>query len=163
MSAATTDLRRQTIDVDGVATNYWETGAGAPLVLIHGGGAGADAWGNWAGCLPVFGERFRAIAYDMIGFGATTAPDAGFVYSQAARVEHLRGFLDALGLDRVAIAGNSMGGATALGLAMRHPERVERLVLMGSAGLTREFSRSCGPSSTTASPAWTACGRSPVL
>jgi 2-hydroxy-6-oxo-6-(2'-aminophenyl)hexa-2,4-dienoate hydrolase len=140
MSASTSALSQGTIDVAGAATNYWQTGEGPPLVLIHGGGAGADAWGNWAGCLPTFGQRFRAIAYDVIGFGRTTAPETGFVYSQPARVEHLRGFLDALGLDRVAIAGNSMGGATALGLAMRYPERVERLVLMGSAGLTREFS-----------------------
>lgn len=128
------------VDAGGVRTRYWEAGRGEPLVLLHGGGAGADAYGNWAGCVPLLSPRFRTIAYDMVGFGRSQPADAGFVYSQDARTRHLLAFLDALGLERAALAGNSMGGATALGLAMRHPERVSRLVLMGSGGLTQEFS-----------------------
>lgn len=133
-------LHEELVDAGGIRTHYWETGRGEPLVLIHGGGAGADAYANWAGCLPLFARRFRTIAYDMVGFGRSQPLEPGFVYSQEARVRHLRTFLDALGLERVALVGNSMGGATALGLAMQQPQRVSGLVLMGSAGLTQEFS-----------------------
>lgn len=133
-------LREALLDADGIRTHFWETGEGAPLVLIHGGGAGADAYGNWAGCLPLFAPRFRTIAYDMVGFGRSEALEPGFVYSQEARIRHLRSFLDVMGLERVALIGNSMGGATALGLAMQDPERVSRLILMGSGGLTHDFS-----------------------
>jgi 2-hydroxy-6-oxo-6-(2'-aminophenyl)hexa-2,4-dienoate hydrolase len=133
-------LREALLDAGGIRTHFWETGEGEPLILIHGGGAGADAYGNWAGCLPVFAPRFRTIAYDMVGFGRSEALEPGFVYSQEARVRHLRSFLDVMRLDRVSLVGNSMGGATALGLAMQAPERVSRLILMGSGGLTQEFS-----------------------
>jgi 2-hydroxy-6-oxo-6-(2'-aminophenyl)hexa-2,4-dienoate hydrolase len=129
------------VDARGVRTHYLEAGHGAPssvpLVLIHGGGAGADSVGNWGHTIPQFAHWFRTIALDMIGFGGSDKPDpAAFEYSQAARVAHLRDFLDALEIERAAFIGNSMGGCTALGLAVERPERVERLVLMGSAGLT---------------------------
>ncbi|KBZ69288.1 hypothetical protein K875_00003 [Mycobacterium [tuberculosis] TKK-01-0051] len=128
------------VDAGRVTTRYWETGAGEPLVLIHGGGAGADAWGNWAPSLSAYAERFRTMAYDMVGFGKSRVADENFEYSQQSRIDHLAAFLDALGLDRVSLIGNSMGGATALGLAMTQPLRINRLVLMGSAGLNRRFS-----------------------
>lgn len=133
-------LREALIDTGGIRTHFWETGQGEPLVLIHGGGAGADAYGNWAECLEIFAPRFRTIAYDMVGFGRSEPLEPGFVFSQEARTQQLRSFLDVMGLDRMALVGNSMGGATALGLAMQQPERVSRLVLMGSGGLTHEFS-----------------------
>jgi len=124
------------VDAGGLRTHYLEAGAGAPLVLIHGGGAGADSLGNWQGSMPLLARHFRVLALDMVGFGDTAKPDpAGFDYSQAARVEHLRAFLAALDIERASFIGNSMGGATALGLAAENPARVERLVLMGSAGL----------------------------
>jgi 2-hydroxy-6-oxo-6-(2'-aminophenyl)hexa-2,4-dienoate hydrolase len=125
------------VDAAGVRTHYLEAGKGAPLVLIHGGGAGADCIGNWRSTLPAFAAHFRVLALDMVGFGGTDKPDpSGFEYSQAARVKHLRDFLDALAIPRASFIGNSMGGCTALGLAVESPARVERLVLMGSAGLT---------------------------
>jgi len=125
------------IDAGGVRTHYLEAGQGRPLVLIHGGGAGADSEGNWRGTIPAFARHYRVIALDMVGFGGTAKPDpAGFAYSQAARVAHLADFVDALGLERAAFIGNSMGGCTALGLAVEQPGRVAQLVLMGSAGLT---------------------------
>ena len=133
------------VDAGGLRTHYLEAGTGAagtgkqgapPLVLIHGGGAGADSVGNWASTIPAFARHFRVLALDMVGFGGSGKPDpAGFEYSQAARVAHLRAFLDALKIERAAFIGNSMGGCTALGLAVESPQRVSRLVLMGSAGL----------------------------
>lgn len=124
------------VDVDGIRTHYLDIGRGDPLILIHGGGAGADCWGNWRGCLDAYSKHFRVLAYDMPGFGRTDKPSPEtYEYTQENRNSHLRGFIDALGLDTVRVIGNSMGGATALGLAITSPERVKKLVLMGSAGL----------------------------
>jgi 2-hydroxy-6-oxo-6-(2'-aminophenyl)hexa-2,4-dienoate hydrolase len=74
----------------------------------------------------------------MVGFGGTDCPDpATTTYSQDARNEHLVAFLDAMGFDKACLVGNSMGGGTSLGVAMSAPHRVRRLVLMGSAGLSK--------------------------
>jgi len=76
------------IDVDGIKTCYIEAGEGEPLVLIHGGGAGANGYGNWFACLPLFAKSFRTIAVDMVGFGLTDSPDpSDFEYSQRARYD----------------------------------------------------------------------------
>lgn len=130
----------RTADAGGISTHYLEAGSGPPLILIHGGGAGADSRSNWLATISVFASRFRVIAMDMVGFGDTAKPDfTVFTYSQQARIEHLRSFLDALDIRRASFIGNSMGGATALGFASENPERVERLILMGSAGLNTEL------------------------
>lgn len=123
-----------TVTVDQVATNYHDAGGGPPVLLIHGSGPGVSAWANWRGVLPALAATGRrAIAPDIVGFGYTERPP-GFSFDRESWVGHLVGFLDALGLDRVSIIGNSFGGALALWLATRHPQRVDRLVLMGSAG-----------------------------
>lgn len=117
-------------------THYIEQGSGEPVILVHGGGAGADSASNWTGCLPFFAARKRAIALDMVGFGHSDAPDpAAFTYSMDTRTAQLIAFIEALGLEKVSLVGNSMGGAASLGVAMQRPDLVENLVLMGSAGL----------------------------
>jgi 2-hydroxymuconate-semialdehyde hydrolase len=78
------------------------------------------------------------IAPDVLGFGYTERP-AGVRYDVETWLAHLIGFLDALRLPTVSVVGNSFGGALALHLASRHPERVERLVLMGSVGVPFEI------------------------
>jgi 2-hydroxy-6-oxo-6-(2'-aminophenyl)hexa-2,4-dienoate hydrolase len=124
------------VDAGGIRTHYLEAGAGPPLVLIHGGGAGADSYGNWRDCIPIFAANFRVIAPDMIGFGKTDKPaPAGYAYDQPGRNAHMIAFLDALGLSNALLVGNSMGGATAIGVTLERPDLVVRLVLMGSAGL----------------------------
>ncbi|MFC5139115.1 alpha/beta fold hydrolase [Actinomycetospora rhizophila] len=117
----------------GVLTNYHDHGAGEPVLLIHGSGPGVSAWANWRGVIPQLAARRRVLAPDIIGFGYTERPDH-FAFTRENWVEHLIGFLDALELERVSIVGNSFGGALGLWLASRYPNRVERLVLMGSAG-----------------------------
>lgn len=136
------------IDAAGVRTHYLR--AGDPdlptTVLIHGGGAGADARGNWSTVIPLLSDDFHVIAYDMPGFGDTDKPDpARFDYSQGARNRHLAAFVEALGRGPVNLVGNSMGGATSLGLAVDRPDLVSRLVLMGSAGLNAELSPALMP------------------
>jgi 2-hydroxy-6-oxo-6-(2'-aminophenyl)hexa-2,4-dienoate hydrolase len=130
------EFQSRFVDAGGLRTHYLEAGEGRPLILVHGGGAGADSYGNWRDCIPILARRCRVIAPDMIGFGksAKPAPDA-YCYDQPGRNRHMAAFLAALGLEGVAIIGNSMGGATAIGVALDRPELVERLVLMGSAGL----------------------------
>jgi 2-hydroxy-6-oxo-6-(2'-aminophenyl)hexa-2,4-dienoate hydrolase len=130
------EFARRYLDVAGIRTHYLEAGAGPTLVLIHGGGAGADAWGNWRGCIPLYAPHFRVVAVDMVGFGRTDKPDpAHFGYTQEDRNAHMIGFLEKLNAGAVNLIGNSMGGATALGVAMRRPDLVRKMVLMGSAGI----------------------------
>ena len=122
------------IDCDGINTHYVEMGEGDPLILVHGGGAGADGRSNFEANLPIFARHMRVIAYDMVGFGLTDAPDpAGFAYTQQARTDHLIAFIKALGLSGVCLIGNSMGGTTACGAALKEPELIHKLVLMGAA------------------------------
>lgn len=127
------------LEVNGIATNYHDVGTGDdPVLLIHGSGPGVSAWANWRAVLPVLSERHRVIAPDVLGFGYTERPE-GVSYDLATWTEHLVGLLDALGLDQIAVVGNSFGGALALNLAVCHPERVSRLVLMGSVGVPFEI------------------------
>jgi 2-hydroxy-6-oxo-6-(2'-aminophenyl)hexa-2,4-dienoate hydrolase len=134
------------VDAGGIRTHYLEAGdPKAPtVVLMHGGGAGADATGNWRHTIPHLQRTHRVIAPDMVGFGRSAKPES-FEYSQSARNKHLIDFFAALRLERAALVGNSMGGATALGLAMARPELVDRLVLMGSAGLNSEITEALKP------------------
>lgn len=124
------------LDAGGIKTHYVEHGTGVPTILIHGGGAGADSWGNWHGSLPIFGEKVRAIAIDLVGFGLSDKPDpANFVYSQDARDQQLADFIEALDAGPVNLVGNSTGGLTSIGAALLKPELVNKVVLMGSAGI----------------------------
>lgn len=132
-TAANPEIGR-TVVAAGIQTNYHDVGSGDPVLLIHGSGPGVSSWANWRTVLPILGESMRAIAPDIVGFGYTERPD-GYEYSLDDWVTHLVGFLDELGLDRVSIVGNSFGGALALHLANRSPERVNKLVLMGSVGV----------------------------
>jgi len=126
----------KTVMVDGIETHYFELGSGPALILIHGGGPGADSWGNWRDTLCDYAKSFRVIAYDMPGFGRSAKPSPqSYPYDQASRNRHLAAFIETLGLEQVHLIGNSMGGATSLGLCIERPELVEKLVLMGAAGL----------------------------
>lgn len=141
-----TDYTPRFIDANGISTHYIEAGSGEPLILIHGGGAGASGRGNWARCIPLFRNHFRTIAVDMVGFGETGKPDPGtFTYSQETRCEHIAAFIRALNLEKAHLVGNSMGGATAMGIAVTYPDLVDKLVLMGSAGLNTEITPSLLP------------------
>lgn len=122
------------VDVAGIATNVHVDGDGPPVLLLHGSGPGVTAWANWRLTLPVLGRHFRVVAPDIVGFGFTERP-ADVTYDLATWTAHAVGVLDALGIERAHVVGNSFGGALALSLAIRHPGRVDRLVLMGSVGV----------------------------
>ncbi|HVW51882.1 MAG TPA: alpha/beta hydrolase [Trinickia sp.] len=119
----------------GISTNYHDHGEGPAVLLIHGSGPGVTAWANWRLTMPALSSRFRVIAPDMVGFGETRRPE-GHHYSMQTWLAHLLGLLDALDIERAHVVGNSFGGALALALAIHAPERVGKLVLMGSAGVS---------------------------
>jgi len=131
----------QSIVAGGIRTNYHDlnsAAAGVPLLLIHGSGPGVSAFANWRLVMPAFAARRRVIAPDMVGFGFTDRP-ANPAYTLDNWVAHAIGLLDALALPQVDLVGNSFGGALSLALAIRHPQRVRRLVLMGAAGVHFEL------------------------
>ncbi|QHE83874.1 alpha/beta fold hydrolase [Hydrogenophaga sp. BPS33] len=124
----------RTVSAAGIRTNLHDVGSGAPLLMIHGSGPGVSAWANWRLSLPALSQRARVIAPDMVGFGYSDRP-AGHTYSMDSWVAQAVGVLDALEIQRADLVGNSFGGALALALAVRHPQRVRRLVLMGAVGV----------------------------
>jgi 4,5:9,10-diseco-3-hydroxy-5,9,17-trioxoandrosta-1(10),2-diene-4-oate hydrolase len=106
-----------------------------PLVMLHGGGPGASSWSNFGSALPRFAASFRTLLVDQPGFGASDKPPVvGNYYRFAADL--VVALLDELGIQRVHLLGNSLGGGTAMRLALSHPDRVGRLVLMGPGGLS---------------------------
>lgn len=124
----------QTVEVNGIKTNYQDFGVGSPVVLLHGSGPGVSAWANWRLTLPHLAEKFRVVAPDIVGFGYTDRP-AGLRYGLDIWVEHIVGFIETLELGSVSLVGNSMGGALALALAIKRPDLINKIVLMGSVGV----------------------------
>jgi 4,5:9,10-diseco-3-hydroxy-5,9,17-trioxoandrosta-1(10),2-diene-4-oate hydrolase len=127
------DQTSRTLEGD-LPLHYHEAGSGPPLVLLHGSGPGVSGWSNFRGNLPVFAERFRTLVPDMPGFGRSPMPALDRAYPKVA-ADGVVGLLDGLGIERAHVLGNSMGGYAALELALAHPGRVDRLVLMGPGGL----------------------------
>jgi 2-hydroxy-6-oxo-octa-2,4-dienoate hydrolase len=123
------------VDAGGIKTNYLEAGQGPPVVMVHGSGPGVTAYANWRLNIPALARHFRVLAPDMVGFGYSERPD-GIKYGMPVWVDQLVGFLDALDLERVSVVGNSFGSGLAIRLAVEHPQRVDRLVLMGAAGIS---------------------------
>lgn len=122
------------IEIGSVRTNYHDLGKGFPVLMIHGSGPGVSGYVNWRTVMNPLAEKRRVLIPDMLGFGFTERkPDQH--YDVDAWVAQAIGLLDALDLPRADIVGNSFGGALALKLAIRHPKRIRRIVLMGSAGL----------------------------
>ncbi len=112
-------------------THYIEWGDGIPVVMVHGGGPGAAGEFGWGNNIGVIGEHGRAIAIDQIGFGLSDKPmDKEF--SHVFFTEHLARFIDTLCLDKVYLAGNSMGAYVAARYALDNPGRVEKLLLVSS-------------------------------
>ncbi len=123
----------RTVDAGGLPTFVLEGGTGSPVLLLHGSGPGVSAAANWRFVWPLLVPHFRLIAPDAVGFGDTPAP-TGYRFTRDAWTTHVLDLMDALELERVSVIGNSFGGALGLSLAERAPDRVDRLVLMGSVG-----------------------------
>lgn len=133
-SSETTPEIGQTVQVGQFAVNYHDQGAGRPVLLLHGSGAGVSAWANWRNTIPVLAEFRRVLAPDLIGFGYTDVPEDYQFRHMDSWVEQIIGFMDALEIAQADFIGNSFGASLTLALVVRHPERVGRMVLMGSGG-----------------------------
>jgi len=123
-----------TVDANGIKTNYLEAGSGPDVVLVHGSGPGVTAYANWRLVIPALAERFHVIAPDMVGFGFSERP-TDVDYGVQTWSDQVIGLMDTLGLQKASVVGNSFGGAIALRMAAQHPDRVDKLVLMGSMGV----------------------------
>lgn len=126
------------IQTGNFLTNYHDTGKGFPVVMVHGSGPGVTAWANWRLIMPELAQDRRVIAPDMLGFGYTERP-AGVQYSKEIWVQQLKDLFDALNIEQADLVGNSFGGSISLAFAIAYPERVRRLVLMGSVGVPFEI------------------------
>ena len=123
-----------TADANGIKTNYLEAGTGDPVVLIHGSGPGVTSYANWRLVLPALAENFRVLAPDMVGFGFSER-SANIEYGVQTWADQVVGLMDTLEVPKAHLVGNSFGGAIALRIATQHPDRVGKLVLMGSMGV----------------------------
>jgi pimeloyl-ACP methyl ester carboxylesterase len=115
--------------VNGIGLHYVTAGQGPALLLIHGLGSHTFSFRH---VMPELARHFRVVALDLKGFGFSERPSAGD-YTLSGQAELVRGFMERLGIDRAAVLGHSMGGAVAMRLALAHPDRVERLILLASA------------------------------
>lgn len=124
-------MQTLTITAADHRTNVHRAGAGKPVALLHGSGAGVSAWANWRKVIAPLSAEFDVIAPDIAGFGATELkPDTQ--YNIMLWVEHFVAILDELGIEKISVVGNSFGGALGLMTAINHPERIDRLVLLGT-------------------------------
>jgi len=138
-------LTTEHVTVDGVDIAYTTGGAGEPLILVHGFGADKDHFTRLAGYLT---PHVRVYAPDLLGFGESArAPDAS--YAPADQAERVRAFAHALGLGRVHLGGNSMGGFIVTAYALAHPDEVASLWLLDPAGTALAFDSDLSRTITT--------------
>jgi pimeloyl-ACP methyl ester carboxylesterase len=114
-------------EVDGLTLHYVMEGHGPPVVLVHGLGGFAESWRH---NIPALARVATVYAVDLPGFGRSSKPPARYRLADSARALH--GFVQAMGLGRVAIVGHSLGASVGLTYALTHPARVERLALIGA-------------------------------
>lgn len=119
------------LNVDGVRIHYRDEGSGPALVLIHANFGNLAGWDPWVDALK---DGYRVLRFDMTGHGLT-GPDPSGDYSLERTIALTERFVDALGLERLAIGGTSLGGTVAIHYAAAHPDRVERLVLLSPGAL----------------------------
>ena len=135
------------IDIDGVRMHYRDEGSGPPVVLFHAHFASLIGFDAWADALKA---HHRVLRFDIPSHGLTGADPSGD-YSIERTIELTELFLEKMGVDKVSLGGTSMGGTMALHFASRHPERVEKLVLLSPGTLEgpekmKKYKKRLGPS-----------------
>ena len=123
------------IQTGAFKTNYQDLGEGYPIVFLHGSGPGVTAYANWNRLFPLIKDHFRVIAPDMAGFGFTERVP-GMTCNMNLWVQQVVDLMDALKIEQAHLVGNSFGGALALSLAIKYPDRIKKLALMGSMGVS---------------------------
>lgn len=120
------------VDVGEHRAHYLRAGEGPSVVLIHGGASNCR---DWLGTMASLSHSCSLYAPDLIGYGLSSGNGSGYYLSDFA--DFALGFIRALGLDKPVLVGHSLGGRVCLEIALRHPEKVSRLVLVSSAGFGR--------------------------
>tara|TARA_R110002110_G_scaffold413729_1_gene641523 strand:+ start:1254 stop:2081 length:828 start_codon:yes stop_codon:yes gene_type:complete len=124
----------QFIETCGYRTNYHDAGDGPVVIMLHGSGAGVSGWANWRGIMPLLAEDFRVIVPDLVGFGFTETPSNFQFEFMTSWMDQVVALMDHLGVKSAHLVGNSFGGSLSMWMAARHPQRCERMVLMGPGG-----------------------------
>ncbi|NJN13996.1 MAG: alpha/beta fold hydrolase [Richelia sp. SL_2_1] len=128
-------LQDQYVKIGSVNTRYWQLGeSGSPVILLHGGGGYVELWKY---NIVELAKQHRVYAFDMAGAGRSDKPDADYTFDFMA--QFTRDFMKALDTPKVNLIGTSAGGGVALTLTLNFPELVDRLILVGSAGLGKEI------------------------
>ena len=120
----------KTVEAGGTTLHYHDVGTGDPLIMLHSYGPGTTAWITFHKNFPALSEHFRCIAMDLPNF----AKSGPLVYDEPTHIHQAKAALalmDALGIDKAHILGNSQGGQTALTFAYLYPDRVNKLVWGG--------------------------------
>jgi pimeloyl-ACP methyl ester carboxylesterase len=119
------------LNVDGVRIHYRDEGSGPPVVLIHANFASLIGWDPWVEALR---DHYRVIRFDMTSHGLT-GPDPSGDYTLERTIQLTERFVDALGLQRFTIGGTSLGGTVSIHYTSRHPDRIDRLILLSPGAL----------------------------
>lgn len=123
----------RTVDVAGSPVHVLDTGAGPPVLMLHGSGPGTTGAGAWAATAAALAGSHRVVAPDQAGFGSTPLPP-GTSGGLRAWTDQAAGLMDALGETSYAVVGHSMGGAVALALAADRPHQVTCVVAVATMG-----------------------------
>ena len=132
----TEKLEDRYIKVGSVNTRYWQVGdSGNSVILLHGGGGYIELWKH---NILELAKHHRVYAFDMVGAGRTDKVNADYTFDFMA--QFTRAFMAALNISKASFIGTSAGGGVALTFTLNFPELVDRLILVGSAGLGKEVS-----------------------
>ena len=133
--------------VAGLRLRYVEVGAGPALLLLHGGSLGSSADVFRRNLPPLAALGFRAIAFDQPGFGQSETPAD---HSNAYRRDSIMGLMDALAISRASLIAHSQAGGPALQVALKRPDRIDRLVVLGTGSLLPLLEDSNAPDTSAA-------------
>jgi pimeloyl-ACP methyl ester carboxylesterase len=123
-------LKHGTLAVNGIRLHYAEQGSGAPILFLHGF---PEYWGAWRAIMKELGGRFRSVAIDTRGINLSEGPESLAGYAMEELVEDVRQTIGALGYDKVTLVGHDWGGFIAWETAIKHPEVLDRLVIINTA------------------------------
>ncbi|MCG8608912.1 MAG: alpha/beta hydrolase [Pseudomonadales bacterium] len=122
-----TDERSQFIEINGLNIHYRIEGEGEPVVLVHGIVSSLQTWDDWATELR---KSYKVISLDVPGYGLTGGPENEDDFNEDFLINTFAKFIDALELDRINLAGNSLGGYISAQYASQYPNRVKKLILL---------------------------------
>lgn len=128
MTAITRENTSRFVQTRKFKVHYHDAGEGDVIVMLHGSGPGATGWSNFSQNIEVLSQHYRVLAIDMPGWGESDP----VTYQEREHSTTLAEVLDELGIDKIALIGNSMGGGTSVRFAYEYPERVTHLITMGS-------------------------------